>query len=147
MSRSLLNRWRCMGEGGEEADCVVERSVVEGDSVWGVKANRTKQGDRRCAVCSFAYEQASAQTALRSRHAYHTACPAGLWLASSSHLERWHVIEKNSQNFFFSLNFNTLQIAGVTTHVERKCMSVSQQTLGSRQTTPRAGHQPLPGCI
>lgn len=37
---------------GDEVDSVDDRCVVEGDSIQGVKANRTKQRGHRCAVCS-----------------------------------------------------------------------------------------------
>lgn len=53
-----------MGVEADEADVEDERCVVEGDSIRGVKANRTKQRGHRCAACSPDYRQAAAQTAL-----------------------------------------------------------------------------------
>lgn len=52
------------GRGVDEVDGEDERCVVEGDSIRGVKANRTERRGRRCAACSTACRQAAAQTAL-----------------------------------------------------------------------------------
>lgn len=69
-----------VGVGDDEDDGEDERCVVEGDSIRGVKANRTKHRGHRCAVCSPDCRQAAAQTALSAQRAYHTAggpdCPA-----------------------------------------------------------------------
>ncbi len=74
------------GWGADVVDGGDERCVVEGDSIRGVKANRTKQRGHRCAACSPVYRQAAAQTALSAQHAYHTAvCPAGLSLTGLLH--------------------------------------------------------------
>lgn len=73
------------GRGVDEVDGEDERCVVEGDSIRGVKANRTKQRGHRCAACSL-YRQAAAQTALSAEHAYHSAVsPAGLSLTGLLH--------------------------------------------------------------
>ena len=68
-----------MGVGDDEDDGEDEGCVVEGDSIRGVKANRTKHRGHRCAVCSPDCRQAAAQTALSAQRAYHTAGgPVGL---------------------------------------------------------------------
>lgn len=43
--------------GIDEVDGEDERCVVEGDSIRGVKANRTKQRGHRCAAGSLDYRQ------------------------------------------------------------------------------------------